>query len=120
MGEVMLCSDGVTRREVARSRGRQVAGRQVVLEQLGVLAPSYAVTSDGFVVLHDLTRLPLGPTQVLLTGMCLLTIVLCSLSLSRLPQRLLAAERQQALHAWQMRLLVDENQAGAAERRPAP
>ena len=80
----------------------------VLLEQLGVLAPSYAASGDGFLVLPGLAHLPLAHTQVLLTGMCLLTVVLCSLSLSRLPQRLLDAERQQALHAWQMRLLVDE------------
>ena len=72
-------------------------------------------TGDGFLVLANLVRLPLGHTQVLLTGMCIWTIVLSSLSLSRLPQRLLVAERQQALHAWQMRLLLDENQAGATD-----
>jgi hypothetical protein len=92
----------------------------VLLEQLGVLSPSYAVTGDGFLVLPNLAHLPLEHTQVLLTGMCLLTIVLCSTSLSRLPQRLLVAERQQALHAWQMRLLLTENQTSAGDRRPAP
>ena len=83
----------------------------VALEQLGFLSPSFTAVNGALLLSPNLANLPLGLTQVLLLGMSLATIILCSLSLGRVPQRLIAAERQQALHAWQMRLLVDENQA---------
>ena len=84
-----------------------------------ILAP--ATREDAALLIRaNLAHLPIGYTQLLLTGMCLLTIILCSLTLSQLPRRILESERQQALHAWQMRLLLDEKQAGAAEPQRPP
>lgn len=78
----------------------------VGLEHLGVLAPTYSATSAGLLVMPNLANLPRGLTEVMILGGNLFSIVTSSLNIGRLPRRLLAAERQQALYTWQLSQLL--------------
>lgn len=78
----------------------------VCLEHLGVLAPTYSATSEGLLVRPNLADLPRGPTELMLLGVSLFHIVSSSLNMSRLPRRLLAAERQRELYTWQLSQLL--------------
>lgn len=84
----------------------------VALEKLGVLAPSYSFAGGALIIAPNLAQLHPQLTEVLVLGMGLLTIVFSSVSIGRLPQRVLSAERQQALHAWQLSQLLPEQNSG--------
>jgi hypothetical protein len=88
----------------------------VALEHLGILSPSYTFAGGAMVIAPNLAGLPAGPTELMLLGMSVLTIALFSLSIGRLQQPLVAAERKQALYEWQLSALLPDQ----ARERAAP
>jgi len=91
------------------------------LELAGVLPPSYSFEGGALVVhSHLAPSLPAGPT----TGLLLLTslglVLLPVLFVGQTGRALSAAERRVALHAWQMRQLVADEQGGGPVAASTP
>jgi serine/threonine protein kinase len=83
----------------------------LLAELAGIIAPSYAFSSDGMVILPHLTALPKVPTHVLLVLSNLAVILAPALLMARTRNELRAAQRRLALYAWQMRQLVPDQEA---------
>lgn len=83
----------------------------VALEKLGVLSPSYYFSDDRLIIAPNLAHLHPQLTEILVLGMCLLTMVISSFAMGRLPQQVITAELQQAVHAWQLSQLLPEQNA---------
>lgn len=98
---------GPRRFAVASSCGLIIA--MVLLERLGVLAPSYSFVGGAMVIAPNLVTLSPGLTEILLLGMSVITLAIAGLSIGRLPPQQLVAERQKALHAWQMSHLLPKS-----------
>lgn len=98
---------GPRRFAVASSCGLLIV--MVLLEQLGVLAPSYSFVGGAMVIAPNLVTLSPGLTEILLLGMSVITLAVAGLSIGRLPPQQLVAERQKALHAWQMSHLLPKS-----------
>jgi len=83
----------------------------LALEKLGILSPSYSFSAAGMLILPNLAQLPPQLTEALVVGVGAITVVISTLSISRLPQQILTVERQQAIHAWQLSQLLPEENA---------
>jgi len=85
-----------------------IAG-MALLEELGVLTPSYIFHDGVLTIVPNLVNLPRTMTMVGFVGAALLSIVVPARILSRLPVEMREAERRLALQAWHFRQLVPKH-----------
>ncbi len=87
----------------------------VLLEHLGILAPSYHFSDGSVQILPTAFHLPAQASQVMLVIASLVTIVLPWAVMSRIRERLTALQNETFLHNWHLQQLVSDEVTGPAE-----
>ncbi|HUH02097.1 MAG TPA: protein kinase [Kofleriaceae bacterium] len=76
------------------------------LELAGVLSASYGVTADGFVVYPGAVDFPAIPTLIVLTMANLMAVIIGTVVVGHIRDRLAEAEHRIYMYAWHLRELV--------------
>jgi hypothetical protein len=83
----------------------------VLLEYLGILAPSYSFSDGTIQILPTAFHLPAQASYVMLVVASVVTIVLPWMVMSRIRERITTLQNETFLHNWHLQQLLPEGDA---------